>query len=98
MSQRVLVRQWPRGQRPPGPQPQAGLSASHGGGEGYRHGVASVLGVPAAVVGTEAVREDGMQMGPQGGGEREEEARRGQLAQGQGVPCDWHDLGHHLRS
>lgn len=31
-------------------------------------------------------------------GEREEEARRGQLAQGQGVPCDWHDLGHHLRS
>ena len=34
-------------------------------------GVASVLGIPAAAVGTEVVREGGMQMGPQGvGGER----------------------------
>ena len=63
-------------------------------------GVASGLGIPAAVVRTEAVREGGMRVGPdKEKGEREEETGRGQLAQGQGVPCDRGQGGlHHTPS
>lgn len=57
------------------------------GEKGMGTGIASVLGIPADAVGTEAEKVE-CRWGHKESGERVEEAGRGHLAQGQGVPCD----------